>query len=178
MMRFWVPIGPYEEENFFPEEAVPIILPMIPHEAGHIEVALHFGADLAGIAVCLGKVGFVAQACHYLPNDLSVDDRCTLLAAGSAGEELEIGHYTDAGASGDRRDLHQLCGREVPYDPLVRRAKSILLQRKKNFDRVSALFKHRLLNTDEYLTMGMLPNGLMGAYVVPGKDILDSSVLN
>lgn len=82
------------------------------------------------------------------------------------------------GSIGDRRDLHEFCGREVPYEPLVQRAKAILLQRKTNFDRVSRLLKTRLLNSDEYLTMEILPNGLMGGYVVGERDVLDVTVLS
>jgi hypothetical protein len=183
MLRFWVPMsgpfGPYEEESYFPPEAIPTILPMIPHEAGHAEVALHLGAQVLGIAVCLGeRDGFVAHACYYLPEDLRMEDRCMLLAAGSAGEELEIGHYTDVGATGDRRDLREFCGRDVPYEPLVQRAKAILVQRKANFDRVSRILKDRLLNSNEYLTMEILPNGVMGAFVVAERDILDATVLS
>ena len=100
MIRFWLPRGIYEQEIRLPREAVNVLLCAAVHEAGHAQVAKHFGARVLGVALGWEVANMRAMALYALPRTLSVKDTCTVLAAGSAGELLHFGAYTDDGASG------------------------------------------------------------------------------
>jgi hypothetical protein len=170
MLKCRLTIGPYERELLFPQEAVEMLVPVTVHEAGHAEVASHFGARVLGIALALAAEGMIAMALYVLPPDLSVEDICTIYAAGSAGEILQFGKYSAIGASVDQQDIKNLCG-EVPFEPLVEKAKKILIGRRANFDRVTSALKERLFNTNDHLAIGPLPNGRLGVLVLNEDDL-------
>jgi len=169
MLEFWEPtIGPMR----FPVEAVPMMIPITAHEAGHAEAASHFGARVRGIAMVLRNPGFGAETIYELPADLSVDNKCTLYAAGSAGEVLEFGGYTSEGASGDQLDMLNVSGDDlVPYEPFVEKAKAILMARRSNFNRISRLLKWRLFYTNACLMMSTLSNGKTGAFIIKEHEL-------
>lgn len=69
--------------------------PIPAHEAGHAEVALHFGVRILGVALEFDTTGMRPKTIYDLSisYDMTEADNCLLLAAGSAGEELLHGSY-------------------------------------------------------------------------------------
>jgi len=136
-----------------------------PHEIGHAEVAIHFGGRVLGIALEPSPGGTIAAAIYEIPEKLSIQDRCTIFAAGSAGEVLAFRDYGAEGASRDRANIAALDD-EADYDSLVERAGAILRGRRARFDRLSHLLRRRLLYTDIDLAVRELPTGKFGAFVL------------
>jgi hypothetical protein len=171
MLKLWVPMGPYVlQEILFPPEAVEVLLRVAVHEAGHAEVASHFGARVLGIALTFEPVGLIAMAIYVLPNNLAIEDICTIYAAGSAGEILEYGDYNAMGASRDLEDISALRA-EVPFEPLVEKAKTILMERRARFDRITGALRDRFFSSNNQLTMGLLPNGRLGVFIINEDDL-------
>ena len=146
------------------------------HEAGHAVVAAHFGADVLGIAFALETAGFRAMALYNTPPPSSVDDLSVIYAAGSAGEQLVYGEYGDVGALGDRKDLERV-GATLDYPTLVSRAQDILDNRRAHFDRVTTLVTERLHSSQE-IRMGLLPNGMEGAFILTASDVRDAGQMS
>jgi len=114
MLKFWVRRGIFEQEVLIPPEALPMLERVAVHDAGHAVVAVHFGADVLGIAFALEPAGFRAMAVYSTPPPYSIDDISVIYAAGSAGEQLVYGDYGDVGASGDLKDLER-AGATIDY---------------------------------------------------------------
>jgi hypothetical protein len=89
MLKFWLPTG---QEIFLPPETVEVLVTTVPHEAGHAEVAAHFGARVLGIAIANEPNNLRAMALFNLPKDMRLEDVCTVCAAGAAGEKLFLGN--------------------------------------------------------------------------------------
>jgi hypothetical protein len=144
----WQPDGFGRElEILIPRSGMKMLGRVAPHEIGHAEVAIHFGGSVRGIALEPKNGGIVAQAIYEIPENLAVEDRCTIFAAGSAGEVLAYRVYGFEGAIGDRADIAAL-NPEADYDSLVEKAGTILRSRSERFDRLSHLLRRKLLYTD------------------------------
>jgi hypothetical protein len=173
MLKFWVPMGLREQEVLLPPETAELLTRVAVHEVGHAEVACHFGARILGIALALETQGLTAMAIYVLPDNLEVDQIATIYAAGPAAEMLEFGSYKEDGASADRQDMKRL-GNQFQFEGLVEKATGILTGRKTRFDRITKALKEKLFNSDNHLTMGPLPNGRLGAFVMSEDDFDDS----
>jgi hypothetical protein len=172
MLKFWLPIAPEcEREILLPPEAVDVLLRAAVHEAAHAEVALHFQSSVRGVAIALYPLGLKAMALYVMPDNLPTQDACTIYGAGSAGELLQFGEFSETSASDDRRAVEHT-STEHTYDVFVQRAKSILLTRQANFSRIATLLRHKFFATDQYLTVAKLPNGLTGAFVLEENELL------
>lgn len=131
-----------EQEIFIHPDGMELVKSSLPHEAGHAEVASHFGGIVLGIAVTFQRRGLVPMTIHALPNNLPVGDSCTVFAAGAAGEKMQFGTYSQESASQDQRDIERLAG-SLPFEPFVERAANILMERKARFDRKNCSFRIR-----------------------------------
>jgi len=126
-----------------------------PHEVGHAEVATYFGARVHGIALTHKNDGLEAVALYETRIDMPLKDRCTIKAAGPAGEVIAFGRYGALGASVDRQHVREI-GYFGDFDLLVQRATSILQTRRTRFDRFASLLKQKIYESDEVRTMEQL----------------------
>ncbi len=170
MIKFWLPVGFYEVEVIIPQTAMNMLLRVAVHEIGHAEVASHFGGRVLGIAFEHRPDGMIAQAIYEISASLPLQDRCTILAAGSAGEVLVYGSYGELDASGDRRDIAAYDS-GADYAGFVEQAKAILSTRRERFDRFTKLLRSKLLDFNDELTMGILPIGKVGAFVLTEEEL-------
>jgi hypothetical protein len=170
MIRLWQPDGlGWDQELIIPQSAMKILSRMAPHEIGHAETAIYFGGRVLGIALEPKPEGVIAQAIYETPEDLSIEDRCTIFAAGSAGESLAFGKWGIEEASGDQKDIISL---DCPtgYEELVQKATAILQGRRLRFDRLSHLLRKKVLYSDIELMIGDLPMGKVGAFLLKTDD--------
>jgi hypothetical protein len=170
MIKFWLPAGVYEIEVIIPQTAMNMLLRVAVHEIGHAEVASHFGGRVLGVAFEHRPDGMIAQAVYEISANLPLQEKCTILAAGSAGEVLAYGSYGELDASGDRKDMAAYDG-GADYAKFVEKAKTILLARRERFDRLTELLRSKLLNSNDELTMGVLPTGKVGAFVLTEEQL-------
>jgi hypothetical protein len=110
------------------------------------------------------------MALYTTPPPSAVDDLCVIYAAGSAGEQIVFGEYAPDGATGDLNDIRGVGG-TLDYGTLVTKARQVLDSRRAHFDRVTTVLRERLHGSQEK-TMGTLPNGMTGAFILDASDIL------
>jgi hypothetical protein len=134
---------------------------------GHAGAAIHFGGRALGIALEPKPQGATALAIYETPEHLPIQDRCTILAAGSAGELLALGNWGIREASGDQRDVTSLDSK-TDYDELVKKAR-VILHGRERFDRLSHLLRRKVLYSDIELTIGD-PMGKVGVFVLKEED--------
>jgi hypothetical protein len=110
------------------------------------------------------------MAIFYPPLNLSVQDRCTIEAAGAAGEVLEYGEYGQVSTWEDRKNVSRR-DVEADFELLVERAKQILIDRRTNFDRLTSLLRERLFDPDNEVLIETLPTGENGAFILDEDDL-------
>jgi hypothetical protein len=167
-LKLLVPGNGWEQEVFIPSEVVrSMILPAVEHEIGHIIAAAHFGAVIVGIG--LGPIserstdGWFFQAI-YGWEEVPVENRCIVLAAGPAADLLYRGSVDDRGASGDLNDIEVLSGVRS-LEPYLNRATELLSGYRNEIAWVAERLRAALTD-GEWRRMIRLPNGRLVALFV------------
>jgi len=157
--------------DYMSPEGLALMARVCPHEIGHLEVASYFNLYLRGIVwIELSHASFQASASYRIPPELSIATKCLILAAGSAGEVLELGDFKEEGASVDRKRV-QTSGYLGSYETLVKEAVSILTPRRKNFDRLVTRLKQKVAS-DEILEIKYIPEvKKFGAYLLNADEV-------
>ena len=169
------PNGPFvEQEVLIDPRAVEMLVPVAIHEAGHLEVADHFRADIIGMALAIEDQGLRPMARYTFPDGLAVHDMAVIHAAGSAAEKIMFGRWGATAARGDQQAIRSLSADLPPYESLIGEAEEILLRRNEEFRRVASALKRKLLESTDELRIGPLEPGLRGAYLMRKRDFLQA----
>ena len=179
-LRFWLPLGPIEQEVIIPSELVDdIILKGAAHEAGHIVVAHHFQARVLGIGF-----GFLPERSDksiffqalYGWQNATIENQCVVAAAGPAADLLCHGEINEEAASGDLQDVAALTG-TASLEPYLDVAKTVLSKRMDELTRITVALR-RAVETGEERMMGPLPNGRTGALLLDERQLIECLIGN
>lgn len=78
------------------------------HEAGHAVIGMHFGFDIAGIAV-INRLPLTSVSDFDAP-DRTPEQRYVFLAAGTASETFSFGDYDPQAMGSDQRFIYERGG--------------------------------------------------------------------
>jgi hypothetical protein len=149
------------------------VLPAAEHEAGHLIVAHHFGAQAMGITIgfdpARSLVGLTLAAL-YRARTFPVELDCIVKAAGPAADILYGGGYNELGASGDLKDIEKLTG-EASLEPHLEKAKNILRQQEAQVKCIAAALRAGL-DSPEVRVMYELPNQTVCALLLDEAQVL------
>jgi hypothetical protein len=167
-LTLWIPRGGRRRPASVPPEGVEQIRAAMVHEAGHLEVARHFGYDIIGVALQLVGGGVRPIALNRLTPSCAEKEACTVWGGGSASELLYFGEYSAEAAREDMSMVQTYS--DYDYDELVTAAKAILTKRRALLEKVISILQSKF-DGDLELNVHPLENHTQGALILRPEEL-------